>query len=502
MTRLGAHDVVATLADPGSWESWDHSLTETATDPLYADDLGRARAKTGLDESVITGTAKIRGHRCAMLLCDFGFLGGSIGVAAGDRLTQAIRRATAEKLPLLALPTSGGTRMQEGTTAFVQMVKVTAAVVAHKAAYLPYLVYLRDPTTGGVFASWGSLGHVTFAEPGALIGFLGPRVYEALYGNPFPGGVQTAENLFAHGLLDAVVPVYELADAVDRALRLITHRPPTTAVPRPLRGASLDVSAWQSVAASRRPDRPGVRELLRHATTDVMTLSGTGQGENDPGLLLALTRFGETACVLLGQDRHGQTPETAFGPGALRQARRGMRLATDLDLPLVTVIDTAGAELSQAAEEGGVAGEIARSIADMVALQVPTVAVLLGQGTGGGALALLPADRILAAQHGWLSPLPPEGASAILYRDTSHAAVMAERQGIRSAALLADGIVDYVIPEHPDAADEPERFCHRVGAAIANELAALGNIASGPRLIERECRFERIGQFGQAWAPA
>jgi acyl-CoA carboxylase subunit beta len=335
-----------------------------------------------------------------------------------------------------------------------------------------------------------------------LIGFLGPRVYEALYGNPFPGGVQTAENLFAHGLLDAVVPVYELADAVDRALRLITHRPPTTAVPRPLRGASLDVSAWQSVAASRRPDRPGVRELLRHATTDVMTLSGTGQGENDPGLLLALTRFGETACVLLGQDRHGQTPETAFGPGALRQARRGMRLATDLDLPLVTVIDTAGAELSQAAEEGGVAGEIARSIADMVALQVPTVAVLLGQGTGGGALALLPADRILAAQHGWLSPLPPEGASAILYRDTSHAAVMAERQGIRSAALLADGIVDYVIPEHLDAADEPERFCHRVGAAIANELAALGNIASGPRLIERECRFERIGQFGHAWAPA
>ena len=195
MTRLGAHDVVATLADPGSWESWDHTPIETAADPGYAEDLARARAKTGLDESVITGTAKIRGRRCAMLLCDFGFLGGSIGIAAGDRLTQAIRRATAEKLPLLALPTSGGTRMQEGTTAFLQMVKVTAAVVAHKAAHLPYLVYLRHPTTGGVFASWGSLGHVTFAEPGALIGFLGPRVYEALYGNPFPAGVQTAENL-------------------------------------------------------------------------------------------------------------------------------------------------------------------------------------------------------------------------------------------------------------------------------------------------------------------
>jgi acetyl-CoA carboxylase carboxyl transferase beta subunit len=507
VTRLGAHDIVATLSDPGSWESWDHTPIETAADPRYADDLARARAKTGLDEAVITGTAKIRGRRCAMLLCDFGFLGGSIGIAAGDRLTQAIRRATAEKLPLLALPTSGGTRMQEGTTAFLQMVKVTAAVVAHKAAHLPYLVYLRHPTTGGVFASWGSLGHVTFAEPGALIGFLGPRVYEALYGTPFPAGVQTAENLCAHGLLDAVIPAYELADAVDRALRLITHRPPTATDPTPLSStsldASLDVPAWQSVAASRRRDRPGVRELLRHATTDVMTLNGTGQGENDPGLLLALTRFGDTACVLLGHDRHhGRTPETPFGPGSLRQARRGMRLATDLDLPLVTVIDTAGAELSREAEEGGVAGEIARSIADMVALPVPTVCVLLGQGTGGGALALLPADRILAAQHGWLSPLPPEGASAILYRDTSHAAVMAERQGVRSADLLADGIIDYVIPECPDAADEPERFCHRVGAAITNELAALRNVATARRLVARECRFERIGQPGHALAPA
>ena len=209
MTRLGAHDVIALLADPASWQSWDRPPTQVTRDLEYAEELACARAKTGLDEAVITGVATIRGHRIAMLVCDFGFLGGSIGVAASDRLAAAIRRATAEKLPLLALPTSGGTRMQEGTTAFLQMVKITSAVVAHKSAHLPYLVYLRDPTTGGVFASWGSLGHVTFAEPGALVGFLGPRVYEALYGNPFPTGVQTSENLYARGLIDAVTPLHE-----------------------------------------------------------------------------------------------------------------------------------------------------------------------------------------------------------------------------------------------------------------------------------------------------
>jgi acetyl-CoA carboxylase carboxyl transferase subunit beta len=494
MTRLGAHDMVATMVDPGSWESWDQTPIAVATDGLYAEDLARARAKTGLDESVITGAADVRGRRCAMLLCDFGFLGGSIGIAAGDRLAQAIRRATAERLPLLAVATSGGTRMQEGTAAFLQMVKVTTAIVAHKSAHLPYLVYLRHPTTGGVFASWGSLGHLVFAEPGALIGFLGPRVYEALYHDPFPPGVQTAENLHAHGVIDAVVPVTELAETVARTLEVITHRPAVTAMPRSLGAASSDVPAWRSVTVSRRPDRPGVHDLFRHATSETVALNGTGQGERDPGITVVLTRFGGVPCVLLGHDRRSTAGATAFGPGALRAARRGMRLAADLNLPLVTVIDTPGAALSRAAEEGGVAGEIARSIADMVALETPTVAVILGQGAGGGALALLPADRILAAQHGWLSPLPPEGASAILYRDTSHAAVMAERQGVRSADLLADGIVDAVIPEYPDAADEPEQFCRRVGAAIAHELAALGNIDAATRLGERERRFERIGE--------
>jgi len=502
MSRPGARETIDALVDEGSWASWDGALPEVPASAEYADELACARAKTGLDESVITGTATICGHRVAMLVCEFGFLGGSIGVAAGHRLTMAIRRATAEHLPLLALPTSGGTRMQEGTTAFLQMVRITAAVTDHKAARLPYLVYLRHPTTGGVFASWGSLGHLTFAEPGALIGFLGPRVYEALYGGPFPAGVQTSENLYTCGLIDAVTPLQELAGMVDRALTIITRSPRPTIQPAPLQAPLSDASAWESVLASRRPERPGVRELLHHAAANVLALNGTGQGENEPGLMLALARFGDEPCVLLGQDRHGQTPEVPLGPGALRQARRGMRLAAELNLPLVTVIDTAGAALSREAEEGGLAGEIARCIAEMVVLDVPTVSVLLGQGTGGGALALVPADRILSAQHGWLSPLPPEGASAILYHDTSHAADMAAKQGVRSADLLAHGIVDRVIPEYPDAAAEPERFCLRVGATLRDELAALGKVGTGHRLAERALRFERIGHDSLVLAAA
>jgi acyl-CoA carboxylase subunit beta len=488
MTRLTARQMIDVVADSGTWQSWDEALPDVVTDAEYADELASARTKTGLDEAVLTGSASIRGRRVAMLVCDFGFLGGSIGVAAGQRLTAAIRRATAQRLPLLALPTSGGTRMQEGTTAFLQMVRIAAAVTDHKAAQLPYLVYLRDPTTGGVFASWGSLGHLTLAEPGALIGFLGPRVYEALYRSRFPDDVQTAENLYRRGLVDAVCRPDKLAEIVARTLGIISGPSDGGGIASICYRGARDFPAWTSVLASRQPDRPGVQEVLNTAT-HVVQLHGTGQGEADPALVMALVRFSDVSCVLLGQDRQA---DAAIGPAALRQARRGMRLASELGLPLVSVIDTPGGELSRAAEEGGIASEIARCIADMITIDVPTVSVLLGQGTGGAALALFPADRTLGATHGWLSPLPPEGASAILHHTTDLAPEMAARQGVRAGDLLASGALDSVIPEYPDARAEPAQFSRRVAAAIRREVKALTALDPATRLARRTQRFERL----------
>ncbi|WP_110240237.1 carboxyl transferase domain-containing protein [Nocardioides gilvus] len=484
-TRLSARELIDLVLDEGSWTSWDTPPDHSNATGTYAEQLVAAAEKSGVDESVITGEGTLQGRRVAILASEFAFLAGSLGIASSERLVASIRRATAEGLPLLGSPVSGGTRMQEGTAAFVQMVRISEAIAAHKAVGLPYFVYLRHPTTGGVMASWGSLGHITVAEPHALVGFLGPRVYEALYGKPFPEGVQTSENLFAHGIIDAVVPPPQIGHVVHRALEILDRslypRTPVGTAENDAvtdAGALPDVDAWESITISRRPERPGVRRLLRYAASDVVPLQGTGQGEADPGLLIALARFGDAPCVFLGQDRRGQTEAHPMGPGALREARRGMHLASELGLPLVTVIDTRGAALSADAENGGLAGEIARSLADLVTLDAPTVCLLLGEGTGGGALALLPADRVIAAQHAWLSPLPPEGASAIVHRSLDHAADMARAQGVRSLDLLADGTVDRIVVEHPDAADEPEEFCRRVGAVLEQEIHAL--LLSGP----------------------
>ncbi|WP_395690150.1 carboxyl transferase domain-containing protein [Nocardioides sp.] len=479
MTRLSAAELIDLVLDEGSWASWDTPPSYGEIPDAYAAELAAARERSGVDESVLTGEGLMRGRRVAVLMGEFGFLAGSIGRASADRLVAAIERATREGLPLLAGPVSGGTRMQEGTPAFVQMVRISEAVAAHKAAGLPYLVYLRHPTTGGVMASWGSLGHVTVGETGALIGFLGPRVYQALYGRPFPDGVQTAENLYAHGIIDAVLPPEEIAGILDRALAvLLAPRQGVRPVPDPEDLPVPDVETWEAVTRSRRPDRPGVRRLLKYAAADVIPLNGTGQGEHDPGLLLALVRFGDAPCVFLGQDRRGQTLEHPMGPEALREAQRGMRLASELGLPLVTVIDTQGAALSPEAENGGLAGEIARCLSELVTVRAPTLCLMLGEGNGGGALAFLPADRVVAAQHAWLSPLPPEGASAIVHRDLDHAPEMARAQRVRALDLQRLGIVDRVVAELPDAADEPEAFCQRVGAVLEHELAAL--LTAGP----------------------
>lgn len=494
MSRTGADDVRDAVLDRGSFLSWDAAALTVPVSDSYAAELAAARAATGRDEAVLTGEGRINGRRVAVIASDFDFLAGSIGVAAAERITAAIQRATAERLPLLASPSSGGTRMQEGTVAFLQMVKIAAAVGLHKRAHLPYLVYLRHPTTGGVFASWGSLGHITLSEPGALLGFLGPRVYEQLYGAPFPPGVQTAENLQAYGVIDGVIPLKWLRRTCARALKVMLDEPgpaPAKPAPEPI----PDIPAWDSVCASRRPDRPGVGFLLRHGATERVFLSGTGSAERGATILLALARFGGQPAVVLGQLRGA---DQLTDPAALRDARRGMALAAGLRLPLVLVIDTPGPALSVEAEQGGLAAQIAACLAELVTLEVPTVSVLLGQGSGGPALAMVPADRVLAALHGWLAPLPPEGASAIVFRDTEHAPELSAAQGIRSADLQAHGIVDVIVGEHPDAAEEPIDFAKRMSRIIAGELSALRAVPVEERMAARLERYRRIGLPGTA----
>ncbi|MBN9644668.1 carboxyl transferase domain-containing protein [Corynebacterium mendelii] len=521
MSHISATDLINRTLDEGSFESWDTPPDHGDISDDYRVTLQRAEEKTGCDEAVITGSGTIHGRKVAFIVSEFGFLGGSIGKATAKRIIRAIHRATAERLPLLASPASGGTRMQEGTLGFTLMVSITTAVYKHKDARLPFLVYLRHPTTGGVMASWGSAGHFTFAEPDALLGFLGPRVVELVTGTPIPDGVQSGENLARVGVIDGVVSPESLRESMEKVIGILLPaddghgddrgeqwacpafvggRQPTEEKKsidraagtdgKPVQPANPVARAWESIQITRRPDRPGLTYLTDALKDQLIELSGSTDGRTSQAMTVALTRIGGRPVVLIGQNRTQQPPIGThwLGPDALRIARRGVQLAHQLGLPLVSVIDTPGGEMSAQAEEAGMAGSIARTLGELVYLDVPVVSVILGQGCGGAALAMLPADRVLAAEHAWLSPLPPEGASAILYRDTGHAPEMMEKQKVSAPTLKECGVVDTLIAEYPDAADEPEAFAARVLDCIHDTLVQLH---THPETTGREHRFAR-----------
>ncbi len=485
--------LLAGVVDDGTFHPWDEDIV--ATDPLqfsdsrpYLERLAEARQKTGHTESIATGRGTVGSHPLALIASRYSFLGGSIGVAAGERIARAFERALKARLPVLAVTASGGTRMQEGSLAFVQMIKTAHAVREFKSSGLLYIVYLTGPTFGGVLASWGSLGHFNFGMPEAVVGFSGPRTVELTGGREFPPGVQTTDNATAHGLLDGVLAPDELRKRMTALLSTLEPRPQAARL-QTLEVEPSSGDAWRSIQNSRKSSRPGAADLLTACAAEVTHIRGDGSGgEDDPVCIAGIAGLAGRPCVVIAQDRSGGPNGARLGPSGYRKAQRAMRIAADLGLPLVTVVDTPGVELTPAAEEGGLSAEIARCLYQMSGQPTPTLSVLLGEGAGGGALALFPADRVICAEHAWLLPIAPEGASAIVYRSVDNAAELATAQGGASWDLKRFGLVDTIVSERTG-------WLQRLAGVMARELDGLLDEPVDQRLDRRRRRFRAMGNF-------
>ena len=225
--RISARERLEMLAD-GAWEEFDADLV--SSDPLrftdtkpYASRLKDGREKTGSADALVSAVATMGGQPTVMAVMEYGFIGGSMGVVVGEKVTRSIERAIAEKLPLLVVSCSGGARMMEGTLSLMQMAKISAALARLDEARLPFISLLTDPTTGGVTASYAMLGDLNVAEPGALIGFAGPRVIEQTIRQKLPEGFQRAEFLLEHGMIDLVVDRRELKPTLVRSFQLLLN---------------------------------------------------------------------------------------------------------------------------------------------------------------------------------------------------------------------------------------------------------------------------------------
>jgi len=227
--RIGARERIATIVDEGSFEEREAGMR--SKDPLgfkdtkrYTDRVKAARSKTGLEEAVLTGVARIGGHPVVLAVFEFGFLGGSMASVVGEKLARAIELAIQKRLPLLIVSASGGARMQEGILSLMQMAKTAAALKRLADERLPYLSLLTDPTTGGVTASFAMLGDLILAEPRALIGFAGPRVIAETIRQPLPEGFQRAEFLLEHGQIDLIVERREVRETLRRIVGFFAGR--------------------------------------------------------------------------------------------------------------------------------------------------------------------------------------------------------------------------------------------------------------------------------------
>jgi acetyl-CoA carboxylase carboxyl transferase alpha subunit/acetyl-CoA carboxylase carboxyl transferase beta subunit len=505
--RMTATQRLASLLDDGSLEvvgipviDGDPLLfTDTAS---YVSRREAARDRTGLSEAAVCATGTIGGWPLVVVAMDFRFMGGSLGSAVGEVITQAGELALSRHIPLLVVCASGGARMQEGALSLMQMAKTSQLFGQLDAAGILTISLVTDPTFGGVAASYATLADVIIVEPGARLGFAGPRVIAQTIGRPLPAGFQTAEFLIEHGLVDMRCPRSELRS---RLTRLLATAPPSSLstvesnmVTEPDLVEQRD--PWEAVRAARDINRPTAVDYIRLVFADFVGLRGDRLAKDCPAVVGGVGRLGSTPVMIIGTQKGHTAEELAthnFGmasPAGYRKAARLMRLAAKLSLPVITLIDTPGAHPGIEAEENGQALAIAENLRLMAGLDVPTIAVVIGEGGSGGALALAVADQVLMFANAVYSVISPEGCAAILWNDRAAAPTAAAALRMDARSLLRLGVVDGVIPEPPDGTQgdhlaAAELLC----LALTHTLAQLTNVPPGERAARRYSRFRRFG---------
>lgn len=461
------------------------------------------RAATGESDALISGFAKLGGHEIAIAALDFGFLGGSMGVVVGEKLVRIAERAREKNLPLITISASGGARMQEGMLSLLQMAKTSAAVQRLRDAGCAYISLLTHPTTGGVFASFANLGDVLVAEPGALIGFAGPRVAEQVIGSKLPPGSHTAEFLLAHGMIDAVIDRREQRAYLECILAVLKaprsgHKRRGRRFKRTRSGQAIP--AWEAVQRARAGNRLTSMDFLGRMLDDFVELHGDRSSGDDPAVVAGIGTLTGNAVAIVALER-GSLEERMTRhegrpyPEGYRKARRIMELAERLGMPLITLIDTPGAYPGVEAEERGLAAELATSLARMSRLRTPIVSAILGEGGSGGALALAVADRVLMLEGSIYSVIAPEGAAAILYRDSGRAAELSSKLKLTAYDLKELQIVDEVVPEPEGGTGaDPDAAAAALAESISSALASLQGKRIDRVVKDRYDRYQRIGR--------
>ena len=471
--RMKAKTRIKLVADKDSFQEWytDFPLCNPLDYPEYEEKLAALKEKTHLDEAVCIGEARIENSPVVLGVCDARFLMGSMGHTVGEKITGAFEEATKRKLPVVLFCCSGGARMQEGIVSLMQMAKTSAAVKKHSDAGLLYIPVLTDPTTGGVTASFAMLGDIILAEPGALIGFAGPRVIAQTIHQKLPEGFQKAEFLVEHGILDGIVKREDLKQTLSGLLKLHERQKgycqfsnivlsQEEILQDTRRKKTKEMTAWERVQTARDSKRPVSLDYIKEIFDSFMELHGDRAFRDDGAIIGGLALLDGQPITVIGIQKGRNTKENIgrnFGmpsPEGYRKTLRLMKQAEKFQRPIITFIDTPGAFCGVEAEERGQGEAIARNLLEMAALKVPVLSIVIGEGGSGGALALGVGNEVWMLENAIYSILSPEGFASILWKDSKKAKEASEVMKITAEDLKKLGIIEQVIPEETAASKE------------------------------------------------
>ena len=530
--RVHAYRRIQMVIDEGTFEEWNQDLI--GGNPVnykgYPEKVQALQEKTGLKEAVVTGKGKINGRDTVIAVCDGRFLMASMGWAVGEKITRAVERATEEKLPIIIFACSGGARMQEGITSLMQMAKTSAALERHSKAGLLYVSVLTEPTTGGVTASFAMLGDIILAEPGALIGFAGPRVIEQTLRQKLPKGFQRAEFLVEHGFVDDIVRRENLKETLGKILEIhavswkTENRIRTDAAElhhadypgsdfenltndkcdsdrgdsNPA-GINPYLTAWDRVQISRKIDRPSGSDYIEALFTDFMEFHGDRNYGDDKAIIGGIAKFHGKPVTVIVQEKGTNTKENIahnFGmpmPEGYRKALRLMKQAEKFHRPVICFVDTPGAFCGIEAEERGQGEAIARNLWELAGLKTPVLSIVTGEGGSGGALVLAAGDQVWMLENSIYSILSPEGFASILWKDSTKAKEAAGVMKLTAGDLYEKGIIEQVIPEPENLTPESMwQVAERLNDKICTFLQKYTSLSEEELLETRYARFRKF----------
>ena len=518
--RVHAYRRIEMTADAGSFEEWDKEMefANPLDFPGYEKKIEAAREKTKLNEAIVTGKCAIGGEPAVIGVCDARFIMSSMGHVVGEKIARAVERATKEQLPVVIFSCSGGARMQEGIVSLMQMAKTSAALKHHHEAGQLFISVLTDPTTGGVTASFAMLGDIILAEPGALIGFAGPRVIEQTIGQKLPEGFQRSEFLQDHGFVDKIVKREEMKETISAILKLhhsqdqeqdgenslfhVDNCEKSEASSGKEKKTKLrrnKKSPWDTVQISRSSERPVASDYINAVFDDFMELHGDRYFGDDGAIVGGIASFHGMPVTVIGQEKGKNTKDNIkrnFGmpsPEGYRKALRLMKQAETFGRPIICFVDTPGAFCGLEAEERGQGEAIARNLFEMADMTVPILSIVIGEGGSGGALAMAVANEVWMLENAIYSILSPEGFASILYKDSKKASDAARIMKITARDLMELGLIERIITEEePAAAENITDLAKEMDSAMEAFFMKYAAMSKEEIASERYDRFRRM----------